>query len=591
MKHLFLILAFLIAGAIPHQAQTPINDSNKLSKEQVLAHVDELKELIDEKIWPTYNDPAYSMEMNYYEEGPFRMHLNQAEDDTLARMECSSPEITIQAVPSVKTYEEWYAMLMHECFHGFQYKHTDFWNKMLASTPENFISSDSLKTLRRNYEWYRDMLSKENALLKKAYEASGIHEVRHILSDFFSIRDERLKTVQDRLGLDIIEFYPIIETVEGSARYIEYCLAREQGITDTDWMTNLDSNSCYYASGLYLMLIMDKFGIPYKDELFQKCYTLTELIQEKIRFSTEDIQILIEIHPEVNYVTHLYTLAELGFSDPAYAAKYGNSLPKAAIDTLQKYKEYLTFGQGENAPYSWFFFKVAQETFSNADELKTIMDDYREEAIRMGAPANEMAIPTTIANVYVENYDNYLKNVYPQVKAEMEERQQLLSQKMQGQSFVRDWERVTGYAWHRGDYHWLLYRAGQKGPSYNNLNDSTNTVWYNQNIDYQLAMFSHEFGIFLMQDSIDPIVEEFKEYTRKLDSDRDLTYVPWSAFESLACWYNCKIAGRKTADYHAFGEADVQTFCRIFDRLSNFGISDPAELYRKGIMEYLKGDG
>ncbi len=589
MKHLFLILAFLIAGAIPHQAQTPINDSNKLSKEQVLAHVDELKELIDEKIWPTYNDPAYSMEMNYYEEGPFRMHLNQAEDDTLARIECSSPEITIQAVPSVKTYEEWYAMLMHECFHGFQYKHTDFWNKMLASTPENFISSDSLKTLRRNYEWYRDMLSKENALLKKAYEASGIHEVRHILSDFFSIRDERLKTVQDRLGLDIIEFYPIIETVEGSARYIEYCLAREQGITDTDWMTNLDSNSCYYASGLYLMLIMDKFGIPYKDELFQKCYTLTELIQEKIRFSTEDIQILIEIHPEVNYVTHLYTLAELGFSDPAYAAKYGNTLPKAAIDTLQKYKEYLTFGQGENAPYSWFFFKVAQETFSNANELKTIIDGYREEAISMGVPANEMVIPTTIANVYVENYDNYLKNVYPQVKAEMEERQQLLSQKMQEQTFVRDWERVTGYTWRRGDYHWLLYCAGQKGPSYNNLNDSTNTVWYNQNIDYQLAMFSHEFGIFLMQDSIDPIEDEMKEYIKKLDSKRDLTYVPWSAFESLACWYNCKIAGRETADYFGFREAGVQTFFRIFDQLSKDGISDPAELYRQGVMEYLEG--
>ena len=125
-----------------------------------------------------------------------------------------------------------------------------------------------------------------------------------------------------------------------------------------------------------------------KEQVLAHVDELKELIQEKIRFSTEDIQILIEIRPEVNYVTHLYTLAELGFSDPAYAAKYGNSLPKAAIDTLQKYKEYLTFGQGENAPYSWFFFKVAQETFSNADELKTIMDDYREEAIRMGAPAN-----------------------------------------------------------------------------------------------------------------------------------------------------------------------------------------------------------
>jgi hypothetical protein len=48
-------------------------------------------------------------------------------------------------------------------------------------------------------------------------------------------------------------------------------------------MTNLDSNSYYYASGLYLMLIMDKFHIPYKEELFLKYNTLAELIQDKIR--------------------------------------------------------------------------------------------------------------------------------------------------------------------------------------------------------------------------------------------------------------------------------------------------------------------
>ena len=477
-------------------------------------------------------------------------------------------------------------MLMHECFHGFQYKHTVFWNKMLASTPENFITSDSLKALRRNYEWYRDMLSKENALLKKAYEASDIHEACHILSGFYSIRDKRLKTVKDRLGLDIIEFYPIIETVEGSARYIEYRLAREQGITDTDWMTNLDSNSYYYASGLYLMFIMDKFGIPYKDELFQKYNTLTELILNRTR---QKVKILIEIRPEVNYVTHLYTLAELGYSDSTYAAKYGNTLPWTAIDTLKKYKEYLTFGQGEGGMLAGpFFFGVSAENIPNTDSMQVLMNVMMNEGRKANATADVMTAARAIANVYVTHYDAYLKNVYPQVKADMEERRLMLSQKMKEQSFVKDWERVTGYTWHRGDYHWLLYRAGKKGPSYNNLNDSTNTVWYNQDIDYQVAMFSHEFGIFLMQDSIDPIVEEFKEYTRKLDSDRDLTYVPWSAFESLACWYNCKIAGRKTADYYAFGEADVQTFCQIFDSLSNDGINDPAGLYRKGVMEYLE---
>ena len=305
--------------------------------------------------------------------------------------------------------------------------------------------------------------------------------------------------------------------------------------------------------------------------------------------SQPEVKLLIEIRPEVNYVTHLYTLAELGFSDSTYAAKYGNTLPKADIDTLQKYKKYLTFGQGEGGMLAGpFFFGVSAENIPNVDSMQVMMNVVLNEGKKTNAPVDVMAAVRAIANVYVAHYDAYLKNIYPQVKADMEERRQMLSQRMQKLSFVKDWERVTGYTWRRGDYHWLLYRAGQKGPSYNNLNDSTNTVWYNQDIDYQLAMFSHEFGIFLMQDSIDPIVEEFKEYTRKLDSDRDLTYVPWSAFESLACWYNCKIAGRKTADYHAFGEADVKTFCQIFDSLSKDGISDPAELYRKGVKEYLK---
>ena len=53
----------------------------------------------------------------------------------------------------------------------------------------------------------------------------------------------------------------------------------------------------------------------------------------------DKVRIMFEIRPEVNYVTHLYTLAGLGFSDEEYTTKYGNTLPKAAIDTLKKYKD------------------------------------------------------------------------------------------------------------------------------------------------------------------------------------------------------------------------------------------------------------
>ena len=309
-----------------------------------------------------------------------------------------------------------------------------------------------------------------------------------------------------------------------------------------------------------------------------------------------DVQILFEIRPEVNYVTHLYTLAGLGFSDEEYVAKYGDTLPKAAVDTLQKYRDYLTFGQGEGGMLAGtFFFMVSAESFANADSLQKVMDKYQDMAKSQNSPDEIMNVANAIAEVYVDNYDNYLQNVYPQAKKDLEERRKQLTQQMQEKSFVRDWERLTGYIWHRGDYHWLLYRAGKNGPSYNNLNENTNTVYYNQYLDYQLAMFSHEFGIFLMQDSIDPVVEEMKEHIRSLDktkmstnSQNDLTYVPWCAFESLACWYNCRIAGQETEDYRNFGEADVKTFCQIYDRLSASGITNPAELYRRGVMEYLK---
>ena len=104
------------------------------------------------------------------------------------------------------------------------------------------------------------------------------------------------------------------------------------------------------------------------------------------------------------------------------------------------------------------------------------MDKYQEMAKNHNSPDEIMNIASTIAKVYVDNYDNYLKNVYPQAKKDMEERMNQLSQHMKIHSFVKDWERVTGYTWNRGDYHWLLYRAGAKGPSYNNLNENTNTV-------------------------------------------------------------------------------------------------------------------
>ena len=122
-----------------------------------------------------------------------------------------------------------------------------------------------------------------------------------------------------------------------------------------------------------------------------------------------------------------------------------------------------------------FFFMVSAETFANADSLQKVMDKYQEMAKSYNSPADIMNIANAIAKVYVDNYNRYLKDVFPQA---------------------------------------------QKAHLTSAINHHPSPVYYNQYLDYQLAMFSHEFGIFLMQDSIDPIVEEMKEYVRTLNSWR-----------------------------------------------------------------------
>lgn len=68
-----------------------------------------------------------------------------------------------------------------------------------------------------------------------------------------------------------------------------FCVFNELGISDkAGWMTNLDGDSYYYASGFYMILILEKFGIEFKDQLFSRFYTLTELINERLKPSEQN---------------------------------------------------------------------------------------------------------------------------------------------------------------------------------------------------------------------------------------------------------------------------------------------------------------
>jgi hypothetical protein len=101
-------------------------------------------------------------------------------------MMCSSFEETVKTIPDVGSTDEWTTMIIHEYFHGFQYKHKpymDYYENEIVQ-----IQPDSLTTFYKKLPWFKQSIDAENQLLldaiaekdsiqtKKLIQAFGINE-------------------------------------------------------------------------------------------------------------------------------------------------------------------------------------------------------------------------------------------------------------------------------------------------------------------------------------------------------------------------------------------------------------------------------
>lgn len=320
---------------------------NKGLKDRVirdrLIYVYDLKSLIDEKIWPGFNDKKFDVPVIYYGDSmcfvvnpaekfinryhpdfiygngtiqiyrtplldsiPFHMQVTLSLDDPedfnykSPYMMCSSTETTNRIVPDVPSTEVWATMIMHEYFHGFQFKHpeyTDYFEKNI----ENF-TQDTLKSLYLKHDWYRKSIDQENERLLSAIAATDPEQIRRSVNSFFQLRDQRRKETKQKLDTHIASIEELFETMEGTARYAEFKLYNvfaekrpELHGIDTDtlyrsyayfanfnfekvqWLYKTGS-TYFYATGFNLLRLLDKLDIEYKSRLFKEKLTSPESI-------------------------------------------------------------------------------------------------------------------------------------------------------------------------------------------------------------------------------------------------------------------------------------------------------------------------
>ena len=305
-----IITALLALVAMSAGAQGLNKDVERLQ------YVYALKVVINDSVWSGFADKQYDVPLLYYgdtccyvvnpmekflakypsvlvhsgkdiqiyqtekvDDKPFHMHVTftDVESDIDYRtpiMRCSSLELTGKAVPDVASVNEWATMVMHEYFHGFQFKHDGYLDIYEAIT--NAVLPDTLPALAARHDWYKESITQENDLLLQAIDTNDIEASRTYIQSFFKLRNERRERVRKELDLDIEALEQLYETMEGTARYIEYRLYRHFGnfnLSDAKWLYTV-GRKYYYATGFNLLCLSDKLEIDYKQGIFKDVSTL-----------------------------------------------------------------------------------------------------------------------------------------------------------------------------------------------------------------------------------------------------------------------------------------------------------------------------
>jgi len=310
-----------------------------------------LKQTVDENYWKTFNDKEYDLPLIYFTDtssyvaNPTDKFLNAFKSDLVFQgrqlkiyktknrvdslpfhmetamtlgdptddydyhspfMMCSGYEETFKTIPKVLSTKEWATMVIHEYFHGFQFKHQAFlgyYEKEIAYIPE-----DSLTSMYKNNLWFKKSIDQENQFLLQAIAEKDSIKTIQLIDSFFNWRLQRRKFVSEKLKLNIEQYEKCYETTEGTARYVEYSLYnnfsirrpddkllksdtsfksfdkfRQYDITQDKWLYQTEKTKYFYAIGFNMARLLDKLKVEYKSRLFNEGQLSMEDILENYK--------------------------------------------------------------------------------------------------------------------------------------------------------------------------------------------------------------------------------------------------------------------------------------------------------------------
>jgi len=172
--------------------------------------------------------------------------------------------------------------------------------------------------------------------------------------------------------------------------------------------------------------------------------------------------------------------------------------------------------------------------------------------------------------------------VWPKVRPILVDRAAALNGKIQP-GLIEKWEEITGLEFQGSQYRVVLYYAGKKGPSWNNLSLEKNSAYYNHSDEHMLGMISHEIGIHVMLPVLEEYITKYLHEIPRIEKPGINGDVSYMAFESLAAFYNELVSDGKL--HTGYDSNDYPFFKTLFGELLKEGAS-PLDMYIQAVKRH-----
>ncbi len=221
MKLLHICFCVLIGTALSG-CEIPMTAQDRIAVTRI-CEVLELKAQVAAAVWPGFDDPQFEVPLVYftdslcyavnpearflaqypatlrYRDGELKIYTTPTIDSLEFHMQgtisldpadagsaydyrsayllCSSPEITARCIPGTEEVAIWRTMVLHEYFHGFQFRHPAYLAQFEASGASLIPSSELVGHYQR-YGWYKESVDRENAFLLDALRQTDAEIIR-----------------------------------------------------------------------------------------------------------------------------------------------------------------------------------------------------------------------------------------------------------------------------------------------------------------------------------------------------------------------------------------------------------------------------